>query len=236
MTAPMDWPTVMRLGRAVLERCDWQALGEVYFQWGGEQYWAEKRPGVSDLGEALARRLLEQLPKGGASLWVGAGVAELPVLLAEVLLHGREVTAANLRARECEVLNAALAAVAPDVPLRYVAGDAAEAARPRAFDHIGCISVFSDPETWPVLSDVVYGRVAPVQLDVEQFAAEREQARALAARLFGRLHRPGLVTTTAEEAAWFLEQAEAAGAEVEASEDLIETAVVGDPVGFLLVR
>jgi UDP-N-acetylmuramate-alanine ligase len=52
---------------------------------------------------------------------------------------------------------------------------------------------------------------------------------------FARLQRPGIVTTTAEEVAWFLEQARAAGATVDASEDLVETAIVGDPVGFLTI-
>lgn len=224
-----------RLVRAVLDRCDWRVLGEVYFHWGGEAFWAEKRPAVAELGEVLAQRLLRDLPRGGASLWVGAGVAELPVLLAEVGAHGREVVAANLRAAECDVLNAALQAAAPGVPLRFEAVDARAAAPGRTFDHLGCISVFTDPETWPVLSDVVYGRIAPVQIDVDAFVAERERARELAAGLFARVRRPGWITTSAEEVAWFLEQAEGVGATVDASDDLVETAVVGDPVGILRI-
>lgn len=235
MKPAIDIPHVMKLCRRVLDRCDWPALAEIYFHWGGEDMWKEKRPAITDFGEQIARRLLKDLPRGGASLWVGAGVAELPVLLAEVMLHDREVTAANLRVRECEVLNAALQAECPEVALRFLAEDASTAGKPRAFDHIGCISVFTDPETWPLLSDVAYGRVAPVQIDVEQFVAEREQARLLANGLFVRLTRPGLITTSAEEVAWFLEQAHVAEATIEASEDLVETAVVGDPVGFLTI-
>jgi len=231
-----DWRAVTKLTERVLERLDWHALGEIYFHWGGEQFWQERRPRVVELGEVLAMRLLQQVPKGGASLWVGAGVAELPVLIAEVLMHERTVTAANLRERECEVLNAGLLVAVPEVAVRFIAGDARTVEPGRSFDHLGCISVFTDPETWPVISDVAYGRVAPVQLDVEQFVAEREATRAVAKGLFARLQRPGLVTTSAEEVAWFLEQAEVHGATVDASEDLVETAVVGDPVGFLTVR
>ena len=231
-----DWGSVAALHRRIAAACDWQALGEIYFHWGGEQFWAEKAPQVGELGERLARALLPKVRAAGASLWVGAGVAELPVLLAEVMLRGREVVATNLRAREVEVLNAALDKVAPDLPLRYVAGDATEVAAGRSFDHLGCISVFTDPETWPVLSDVAYGRVPPVQVDVERFVAEREQARALAQKLFDRLGRPGVVTTSAEEVAWFLECAAACGADYEADEELIDTAVVGDPVGFVSFR
>ena len=231
-----DWSSVAALHRRIAAACDWQALGEIYFHWGGEQFWAEKAPQVGELGERLARALLPKVRAAGASLWVGAGVAELPVLLAEVMLRGRDVVATNLREREVAVLNAALDKVAPELPLRYVAGDAAEVAAGRSFDHLGCLSVFTDPETWPVLSDVAYGRVPPVQVDVERFVAEREQARALAHKLFARLARPGLVTTSAEEVAWFLECAAAVGADYEADEELIDTAVVGDPVGFVSFR
>lgn len=231
-----DQAAVSLRARRVLDALDWHALGEIYFHWGGEAFWREKLPSVVTLGERLARHLLPRLPRRGSSLWVGAGVAELPVLLAEVLLHERTVVAANLRERECAVLNAGLAAAAADVPLRFVAGDARTAAAGETFDHLGCISVFTDPETWPVLGDVAYGRIAPVQIDVERFVAEREQARVLAQGLFARLRRPGAITTTAEEVAWFLEQAAAAGAGIEAGDELIETAVVGDPVGVLTVR
>ena len=82
-----DQNAVSLLAKRVLQALDWPALGAIYFHWGGEQFWREKLPAGVGLGERLARRLLPQLPRSGASLWVGAGVAELPVLLAEVLLH-----------------------------------------------------------------------------------------------------------------------------------------------------
>ena len=75
-----------------------------------------------------------------------------------------------------------------------------------------------------------------LEAQLEAVRAEREQARELAANLFARFSRPGLVTTTAEEVSWFLEQAEAVGATVEPSEELVEAAIVGDPVGFLTIR
>ncbi len=231
-----DHAAVTRLADKVLRGIDWQALGDVYFHEDGAALLRAKQAAVLTLGERLAKALLRAVPRGGASLWVGAGLAELPVLLAESMLHERTVVAANLRARECELLNAALAAAAPDVAVRYLAADAAVAAPERTFDHLGCISLFTDPETWPVLSAVAYGRIAPVQVDVEKFVAEREQARTLARSLFARLSWPGLVTTSAEEVAWFLELADAAGIVAEPSDTMFETAVVGDPVGFLSMR
>jgi hypothetical protein len=231
-----DHAAVARLADKVLRTIDWRALGEVYFHDDGEALLRAKQAAVLTLGERLAKALLRHVPRGGASLWVGAGLVELPVLLAESMVHERTVVAANLRAVECELLNAALAAAAPEVAVRFLAEDAATAAPGRTFDHLGCISVFTDPETWPMLSGVAYGRIAPVQVDVDRFVAEREQARTLARSLFARLARPGLVTTSAEEVAWFLEPAAAAGLEAEPSEQMFETAVVGDPVGFLTLR
>lgn len=235
MSSPQDWHEIEKRTRKVFDAIDWQVLGGIYFHEDGEQHWADRRKLVVELGSQLARRLARQVSRGGTSLWVGAGVAELPVLLGEVVVLGREVVACNLLAEECEVLNAALAKAAPDVALHYQAGDAQDLAGKRAYDHLGCISVFTDPERWPTLSGVSYGRMPPVQLDVEQFVAERDEARKLAAAVFGGLQRPGCITTSAEEVSWFLELCEAQGVEVEASDDLIETAVVGDPVGFLSV-
>ena len=233
---PNDWLAVEKLTKKVFEAVDWHKLGEIYFHEDGERHWQERRKLVVELGCQLARRLERYVKPEGVSLWVGAGVAELPVMLAEVMLLNRTVVAANLLAEECDVLNAALAKAAPHVTLHYEAGDAREVAGDQAFDHIGCISVFTDPEIWPALSGVAYGRLPPVQLDLEQFAAEREQAVALAHSLFGLLDQEACITTTAEEVAWFIDQAVALGRELEPTDDLVETAVVGDPVGFLLLH
>lgn len=223
----------LELCRRVYATLDWRAMGAVYFHEDGEALLRERRAPLIELGGMLANALVNVVPKGGASLWVGAGLVELPVIIAELAVAGRTVHAANLREAECQLLNSALRSAAPDLGLVISTGDARQLAADLTFDHIGCISVFTDPETWPVLSDVAYGRVAPVQLDVEAFAAEREQARLLATELFARLARPGWVTTSAEEAPWFLEAATAAGVDYDAGDELIETALVGDPVGFL---
>ncbi|MAD33218.1 MAG: hypothetical protein CMJ88_05620 [Planctomycetes bacterium] len=236
MTSPAQWREVEQVTRGVLDAVDWHAMGEIYFHEDGAQHWSARRQPVVELGIQLARRLALHVPQGGASLWVGAGVAELPVLIAEQRVLGRAVTAANLIAEECALLNAALAQAAPQAAVRYEAGDAVQVAGERRYDHVGCVSVFTDPERWPMLSGVSYGRMAPVQLQLEQFAAEREDARALAAALVARLTPPGCVTTSAEEVAWFLEQCDALGLASEAADELVETAVVGDPVGFLKVR
>ena len=58
----------------------------------------------------------------------------------------------------------------------------------------------------------------------------------MAGNLLSLLTQEACITTTAEEVAWFLEFADEQGRVMEPAEDLIETAVVGDPVGFLLLR
>ena len=230
---PQDWLEVERTTKKVFAAADWRVLGDVYYHEDGEQMWQERRKLVVELGTQLARRLALQVPQGGVSLWAGAGVAELPVLIAESTLLQRTVVASNLVEEECAVLNAALCEAAPDVAVLYQAGDVREIAGERSFDHLGCISLFTDPERWPILSGVSYGRLPPVQLDIDAFVAERERARELAAALFAMLAAPATISTTPEEVSWFLEQAERAGLDLQAVDELIETAVVGDPVGFL---
>jgi hypothetical protein len=233
---PNDWLDVEKVVKKVFAAADWDKLGELYFHEDGAQHWQDRRKLVVELGGQLARRLERFVKPEGTSLWVGAGVAELPVMIAEVLLLQRSAVAANLHEEECDLLNQALAKGAPQVALHYEAGDAREVAGDQAFDHLGCISVFTDPDIWPALSGVAYGRLPPVQLDLEQFAAERENARELARGLYQLLDRDACITTSAEEVSWFLDLAEAEGREIDASDELIETAVVGDPVGFLQLR
>jgi len=231
------WERCTAACNRLLEALDWKALGEIYFHWGGEQFWQQRRPRVVEYGLRWARALMGHLTYGARSLHVGAGVAELPVLLAETMVRGRSVVATNLRGDECAVLNAGLQRCDLQSLLQFEARDAADvaAAAPGTFEHLGCVSLFTDPETFPLLSDVTYGRIAPVQVDVELFVAERERARALAQRLFAALLRPGWISTTAEELAWFLELIEAAGGQYRVEEEMIDTAVVGDPVGFVRV-
>lgn len=224
-----DWQQALDV---LLRHVDWPALGAVYFHRDGERLLAGRKGELRQQGEAWARAAARRLPRGGRSLWVGAGLNELPAMLAEVLVEGRTVVAANLRQRECKSLNATLRQVNLHEKLAIDCRDAAELAAERpGYDHLAAVAVFTDPETFPLLSAVGYGRLSPVQLDVDAFVAERQRARALAAALWQGLSRPGLITTTADEVAWF---ADAAGeVELAADDDLIPTAIVGDPIGFL---
>lgn len=227
--------------RGLLERLfdvlDWESLGEVYCDEGGDAFWAEHRGPALWLGMRWADALGRRLESGGVSLYVGAGVAELPAMVAEVRDMGRRVVAVNLRAAECTALDAGLRAVgvgAGELTIRPC--DVAEVIGEGPFDQIAMVSVLTDPETWPVTSGVTYGRLPPVLLDVERFVRERERIVALVDAVLGVLAERAVVTTTVDEVSWFLHAAERLDLAVETDDEAIETAIVGDPLGFLEVR
>lgn len=214
---------------------DYAALAEIYCDDGGSDFWEDRRGAVVDLGLSWAAELTARLSSGGRSSYVGAGVAELPALLTEVRDLGRECRVTSLRERECDTLNASLEAVGMADRLRFSAGDAG-ALDETGFDHLSVVSVLDDPETYPWVSLVTYGRTSPVELDVGAFEAERTAVRALVAKLCGALTLPATVTTTFEEVPWILDYANQAGLSVEGDETMVETALVGDPLGFLTLR
>lgn len=225
---------------ALFAALDYRELGPIYCEEGGEAFWEAHRGPAIVCGRAWAAALAPRLSRGGNSLYAGAGVAELPALLTEVLDLERTVRVANLDALECASLNRSLAAVGLSGRIHFEAVDAAQVAalagRQRSgFDHVSAVSIFDDPVRYPQVSAVTYGSVPPVLLDLEAFAQERERLRGLARALLASLCPPGVITTTGEEVAWFLEAAAACGLRLTAADDAIETAIVGDRLGFLEV-
>jgi hypothetical protein len=229
-----SWDRCAATCERLFESLDWQALGAIYFHQDGEAHWQQRRTPLLELGFQWARELLRRVGASGRSLYIGAGLAELPVLVVERCLGGREVRAVNKNRRECELLARGLRAAGLGELLAIEPADAGSI-EASGYDHLGCVSVFTDPQAWPMLSGVAYGRLPPVQVDVDKFVRERDAARALARRLFAGLTRPGWITTTAEEVAWFLEQADLAQVPYTVDDAQVPTAVVGDPIGFLRI-
>lgn len=219
------------LVRRVVAALDGRVVGDVYCDYGGAEFWRDRQGPVVDLGLRWAEALCCRLPAAGRSLYVGAGVAELPAMIVESVDLQRAVVACNLRDAECDAINRALAAQGLD--LRVGAVDAATSEV--TVDHVSLVSVVSDPETFPTLSGLTYGRLHPALVDSAQFAAESQRARALVQAVLGRLSPPGLVTTTVEEVPWVLAWAETSGVVAHADEAMLDTAIVGDPIGFLRV-
>jgi hypothetical protein len=232
----MPNPGTRKLLERLFAALDWSRLGAIYCDEGGAAFWAEHRGPALRLGMAWADRLLPRLGAGGVSLYVGAGVAELPAMVAEVREGGRRVFAANMRAGECSVLNEGLRAVGvgPD-ELTIEAGDARRLAGRGPFDQLALVSVLTDPESWPTVSALTYGRVPPVLLDVEAFVRERAEVLALVEALLDTAAPRTVWTTTVDEVSWLMDAAARRGLRVEADEDVVETAIVGDPLGFLTI-
>lgn len=228
--------------RRVFENLDGTAVGDDHCDYGGASWWAERSAGIEAAGLEWAGALQGRLAEGGRSLYVGAGVAELAPILTEVLDLRRHVSVRSLRLGEVEAIRAALDSTGvlgdragsldwEGEDVRVWVGDDSK----DPVDQIVCVSVFTDTDTWPNVSGVTYGRLPAVQIDVEAFVAEREDVCGLVDAIGEQLAMGGQLCTSIEEAAWWLDWAERSGREVEADDTLVETAVVGDPIGWLRI-
>src|SRR3989475_13068347 len=93
-------PATLQTIARVFDSLDYQTLGPVYCDEGGDAFWEERRGPCQELGTTLAARLRDRLPPGGRSLYLGAGVAELPPLLMETSRLHPTVARYNTRAQE----------------------------------------------------------------------------------------------------------------------------------------
>lgn len=231
MTDPSS--KVRKTLRSILDSFDPKVVGPMYCTEGGEAFWTERRDAVRKGGEAWGRELLRLLPHGGRSLYFGAGVAELGGMLTERIDLGRAVQGCTLRAEEAELLTQAFHD--HDVDIVVEARDVRDAANDGPFTHISAVSVFTDPEFWPEVCGVTYGRLPPPLLDVGAFERERSEIRAICQAVGEPLARPGLITTTVEEAAWWLDWVDRNDLVAAADDATVDAAVVGDPIGWLSI-
>jgi hypothetical protein len=222
-------PITRRAIAGIFERQDYAALGAIYCYEGGEEFWREKRGPCQRLGIKLAEVLLGRLRPGGRSLYVGAGVAEIPLLAMETMELGRKVVASNLRDTEVVLLNQAC----KSFPFQFTCGDARKAEG--TFDHLWIVSVLNDPEQFPELSALSYGQANPVTFNPPEFERERTEALAITADCMTKLARPGLVTTSVEEIPWITDWCSRNSVSCVVEEEEYPTAIVGDPVCFILI-
>lgn len=206
---------------------DYDALGDVYCEEGGAAFWKAHKKKCQTMGIRIAEALKQRLSKKGRSLYVGAGVAELPILVLETLDMNRTVEAHNLREREVNVLNEACG----DLPLTIQASPAETAWG--TFDHLWMASVLNDPECFPETSALAYGRANPVRFDPEAFQQERTQIQDLLDACLPKLSRPGLLSTTMEEVTWMTDWLTRHRIPFRVEEQLYPTAIVGDPLCFI---
>ncbi len=217
-------PQTVRTISCMFRDLDYAALGRIYCDEGGEAFWKDRRGPCQRLGTKLAEALLGRLKRGGRSLYVGAGVAEIPVLAMETVELMREVAAYNLRAEEVALLNQACKAL----PFQFLNEEAWTATG--TFDHVWIVSVLNDPERFPELSALSYGRANPVIFDVAAFTKEREAVFALTDGCLSKLTPPGLVTTSLEEIPWIVDWCTKREIPCAVEEEDYPTAIVEDPV------
>ncbi|CAI4030035.1 hypothetical protein DNFV4_00459 [Nitrospira tepida] len=220
--------TVQAISR-VFDELDYRLLGEVYCHEGGEEFWRARRGRCRRLGIKLGEVLKLRLKPGGRSLYVGAGVAELPVLIMETVDLQRAVVACNLRGDEVQELNRA----AKDLPFRFEHRDATSVRG--SFDHLWIVSVLNDPESYPELSELSYGRANPVTFNLTAFRKERRAVTRLVDRCLKNLTRRGLVTTSTEEAIWIAEWCAERQIHWKVERRTYKTALVEDPICFIQI-
>lgn len=213
--------------REVFSKLDYTVLGDVYCEEGGEAFWNVHRKKCQTMGMKIGEALKRRLSQKGKSLYVGAGVAELPMLVMETLEMNRTVQAYNLREREVDILNRACHCL----PLTIHATDA-QAAR-GSFDHLWIASVLNDPECFPETSALAYGRADPMKFDPEAFKRERTHIKGLLDACLPKLSRPGLLSTTVEEVTWMTDWLTRHQVPFHVEEQLYSTAIVGDPLCFI---
>ncbi|MBH0176657.1 MAG: hypothetical protein HP491_02010 [Nitrospira sp.] len=222
-------PVTKALIKETSARLDYKRLEPVYCYEGGDEFWRAKRKPCERLGINLSQALLKKLPRDGRSLYVGAGVAELPVLLAEAIDLHRHIEPYNLRRSEVTVLNRACRGT----PVRFYAKTAAEANG--KFDHLWIVSVLNDPERFPDLSPLSYGNANPVTFNPGRFERQRRIVQSIVNRCMPKLSLPGLVTTSTEEVVWIADWCHRHRIPYRVERKQYPTALVGDPICFIKV-
>ena len=217
-------PGTRRAIREIFARLDYERLGPIYCDEGGDEFWRAKRGLCQRLGTKLANALLPHLPRGGVSLYVGAGMAEIPPIAMEVLDLGRRVMACNLRRQEVVILNRAC----NGFPTKFQYQDAGSVKD--HVDHLWLVSVLNDPERFPELSTLSYGRANPVTFNARKCISQQRLVSALVDRCLSRLTVPGLVTTTVEEVVWIAEWCHRKGIRYRIARRTYASPTVGDPI------
>lgn len=224
-----------RFGAALVEveeALDWTLLGRAYCTDGGDDFFsAEQREAQRDASLRFAADVAEQLGESadGSSLYVGAGVAEVPPVLCEALLLGREVHACSLPGPEADELNRALAVAQERVGFELPRWSTTPLAQyvGRDVNHLWFVSVLTDPDAFPALHDDLYERGQPRQ---RSLIRERERALGLLSDALRCVSAPTAVHVSEEEVAPLVEACAARNLRVELEREGRLSPIVGDVV------
>jgi hypothetical protein len=212
---------------------DWERLGRAYCDGDGTDFFDDElRESWLDGGLRIAESLARELRGSrGRGLYVGAALAEVPTLLVESIVLGREVVWINLPGEEIDELTRVLRLAAEKlaIELPRPSFDALEALPRASFEHVWMVSVLTDPDHFPALHDELYERhgteLATGRGDLED---DRRRARSLARAALMLVEPGGLVTTSDEELAVLEPLARDLGFALEPQDPGHTSAIVGD--------
>jgi hypothetical protein len=103
------------------------------------------------------------------------------------------------------------------------------------FDHLWIVSVLNDPERFPHVAPLSYGRADPVTFNPTLFQKERKIVQSIVDRCMPKLSLPGLVTTSTEEVIWIADWCHRKKIPYLVERRHYPTALVGDPVCFIKI-
>ena len=220
---------------ALDEELDWPLLGRAACEGDGSDFYdSALRERILDTGMRFAEdigRALDERP--GRSLYLGAEIAELPVILAEHLVLGRRIEWINIECAQTSELARAIRAVGArlslELPLPRAGG--IEELEPGSCDHLWMVSVLTDPDGFPALHDELYERKeGPLATGRGSLAEDRQRAEALVEALLDRA-APRCVLSTSDEERSVLEPLVARrGWKLEFARGGRLSAIVGDRV------
>jgi hypothetical protein len=220
---------------------DWELLGLGYCEGDGSEFFdAALREKILDTGVHFAEDVAGAL--GGAhgrSLYLGAEIAELPLILAEHLVMGRRVEWLNLAGPHTAEITRAIRAVSTrlsvelPVPTSRMLSDI----EPASCDHLWMVSVLTDPDSFPALHDALYERTgSPLATGRGSLDDDRVRAEALVEALLDRATARCVLSTTDEERTLIEPAVVRRGWELALAPGGRLTAIVGDRVRIANLR
>lgn len=227
---------------AVHAELDWELLGGLYCHEGGEDFFGDAdREALLDAGLRLAGELGELLAQVrgqvGRSLYLGAAVAELPLLLFEHLVVERKLAWTLLPGPEAQELDRALTAVSGRLGLDLPRPRQSAVVPGGRIDLLWCASVLTDPIAFPGLHDELYRRRGTeLAAGGGNVPAERRAAAELTDAATAELHPPALLVTSEEELPFFVRALEPRGLELVVPPAGRTSPIVGDVLRFCRVR
>jgi len=220
---------------ALVTELDWELLGRSYCEGDGSGFFDEGlRKRILDTGMRFANDVNKAL--GGArgrSLYLGAEIAELPLILAEHLVLGRRVEWLNIECVQTTELARAIRSVGGRIGVELPVPRAGGLAQvePGSCDHLWMVSVLTDPDSFPALHDLLYERKSgPLATGRGSLVDERPRAEALVEEWLERAAPSCVLCTTDEERSVVEPLVARRGWTLEFPEGGRLTAIVGDRV------